>query len=295
MAKGLREINTRIKSVKSTAQITKAMQLVASSKMRRAQDSAVAGRNYGWLLADLLDSALRTRDSHCEHPLVRKREPLVRGILLISTDKGLCGALNPNLFRLLKDVPPNTHFVAIGRKGAQHIARTGRTLLANFTIPDNVSFSGVRVISDYLLKNYCEGRIDTLEILYPRFRNTLIQEPVLYPILPIEDIHAAIVATRAQGGPEQQADTPDDRRTMHFEPDSKAIFAELPSLYCRHAIYHAMLEAKASEHSARMVAMKAATDNARQITENLTLEYNKARQAAITQEINEITAAALAK
>ena len=294
MAKGLREINNRIKSVKSTAQITKAMQLVASSKMRRAQNAAIAGRDYGWLLADLLDSALRTLEAHCEHPLVRKREPLVRGILLISTDKGLCGALNPNLFRLLKDIPQSAHFVTIGRKGTQHIARTRRTLLANFTIPDNVTFSGVRIITDYLIKNYCEGRIDTLEILYPRFRNTLVQEPVLHPILPIEDIHTAIVATRAQGGP-APSDTPADTRAMHFEPGSKAIFDELPSLYCRHAIYHAMLEAKASEHSARMVAMKAATDNARQIAESLTLEYNKARQTAITQEINEITAAALAK
>lgn len=295
MAKGLREITSRIKSVKSTAQITRAMQLVASSKMKRAQDTALAGRDYGWLLADILDSALATSATTAQHThlLVQQREVRARGILLITTDKGLCGALNANLYRRLGDIPHSAKFIAIGRKGAQYLARTGRVLLADFTISDRVHLAEVRTTSEYLLAQYCDGVVDTLEILYPRFRNTLVQEPILQPLLPLASIHDTLDTLRASRT--GAGTVPNDSREMSFEPGAAAIFDELPALYFKHTLYHALLEAKASEHSARMVAMKAATDNARKITEDLTLEYNKARQAAITQEINEITAATLAR
>ncbi|MDR2430093.1 MAG: ATP synthase F1 subunit gamma [Puniceicoccales bacterium] len=295
MAKGLREITSRIKSVKSTAQITRAMQLVASSKMKRAQDAALAGRDYGWLLADILDSALTapsTTEQHT-HPLVRQREVRARGILLITTDKGLCGALNANLYRRLGEIPPSAKFIAVGRKGAQYLARTGRTLLADFAISDRVHLAEVRTASEYLLSQYGNGTVDTLEILYPRFKNTLVQEPFLQSLLPLGSIHSTLAALRATRARADAAT--EDPREMSFEPDATSIFEELPALYFKHTLYHALLEAKASEHSARMVAMKSATDNAHKITENLTLEYNKARQSAITQEINEITAASLAR
>jgi F-type H+-transporting ATPase subunit gamma len=293
MAKGLREINSRIKSVKSTAQITKAMQLVASSKMKRAQETALAGRDYGRLLADILDSTIaHLGENGYEHPFINPREAKTRGILLITTDKGLCGALNANLYRLLADIPKTAKFVAIGRKGAQYLARNGRALLAEFPVSDRVNFSEIRVIGEYLKKQYLEGAVDTLEILHSRFKNTLIQESLLQPVLPIADIHVMVETTRSRLGGHIAAAFRDDRE-MTFEPSVAEILEQLPFLFLRHTLYHALLESKASEHSARMVAMKAATDNAKKITESLTLEYNKARQAAITQEINEITAAAL--
>ncbi len=291
MAKGLREINQRIKSVKSTAQITKAMQLVASSKMKRAQEAALAGRDYGILLADILDSALQNLGENYSHPLIQPREVKTRGILLLSTDKGLCGALNVNLFRLLNDIPKSAKFVAVGRKGAQFLARTGRHLLADFPISDRVNFSEVRAPGEFLIEQYLKGEIDTLEIIFPHFKNTLMQEPTLLPVLPLTDIHQVVESARAKSGGKSQAYR--DDRDMAFEPSAEEIIGQLPALYFKNTLYHTVLEAKASEHSARMVAMKAATDNAKKITESLTLEYNKARQAAITQEIVEITAAAL--
>ncbi|MDR2982550.1 MAG: ATP synthase F1 subunit gamma [Puniceicoccales bacterium] len=294
MAKGLREINSRIKSVKSTAQITRAMQLVASSKMKRAQEAALAGRDYEFLLADILDSALDNLGEEYSHPLVQPREVKTRGILLVTTDKGLCGALNANLFRLLNDIPRNAKFVAVGRRGAQHIARTGRTLMAEFTISDRVNFSEVRAPGEYLIKQFLDGTVDTVEIMYSHFKNTLIQIPMIMPLLPIGDLDKVMDQTLKRLGydalPERE-----DKREMLFEPNAGEILAQLPAMYFKHSLYHAILEAKASEQSARMVAMKAATDNATKITESLTLEYNKARQAAITNEINEISASTLAR
>ncbi|MDR2862521.1 MAG: F0F1 ATP synthase subunit gamma, partial [Puniceicoccales bacterium] len=212
--------------------------------------------------------------------------------LLVTTDKGLCGALNANLFRLLADIPATAKFVAAGRKGAQHLARTGRTLLADFAISDRVNFSEVRALGEYLIKQYLEHQIDTLEILFPRFKNTLIQEPVLQPVLPLANIGSIASSSHSADGTDA---VHGDTREMAFEPSAADVLGQLPALFFKHTLYHAILEAKASEHSARMVAMKAATDNAKKITESLTLDYNKARQAAITQEINEITAAVFVK
>ncbi|MDR1817094.1 MAG: ATP synthase F1 subunit gamma [Puniceicoccales bacterium] len=305
MPKGLREISNRIKSVRSTAQITRAMQLVASSKMRRAQETALAGRDYTRLLSDVLDSALAgLAAGEGAHPLTEPRAGGVRGVLLVTTDKGLCGALNANLFRRLVEIPASAKFVTVGRKGSQHLSRAGRTLLAEFPVSDKLSFAETRRASEYLLKLYLDGVVDTVEVLYPRFKNTLVQEAVLETLLPIADMRAAAAAARARlgvGDANANANAPADATgaatgavPMNFEPSAGAVLAELPALFVKNAVYHAIIEARASEHSARMVAMKAATDNAGKITDALTLDFNKARQAAITQEINEITAAALA-
>ncbi|MDR3228149.1 MAG: ATP synthase F1 subunit gamma [Puniceicoccales bacterium] len=292
MPKGLREISSRIKSVKSTAQITKAMQLVASSKMKRAQDTALNGRDYTRLLADILDSAQGGDGAGSAHPFAAVRETHVRGVLLVTTDKGLCGALNANLFRIAAALPANTCFVSVGRKGAQYLTRSGRTLLADFPVSDRVNFSETRKPAEYLIAQFLAGKVDTVEVVYARFKNTLVQEAVIEPLLPTTDVAALVATARARLG--GSAAVAHDTREMHFEPSAGEILRELPALFVKHAVYHAVLEAKASEHSARMVAMKAATDNADKITGELTLEFNKARQAAITQEINEITAAALA-
>lgn len=292
MPKGLREIRNRIKSVKSTGQITRAMQLVASSKMKRAQDSARAGRAYAELLGEILDTA-QSKVGDFTHPLLTKREVKVRGILLVTPDKGMAGALNGNLIRLAAE-QRDAVFVCIGRKGAQAIARSGRKMLADFPLTDRAAFSEVRPAAEYLLKAFSEGTVDTVEVLFAHFKNTMVQAPRVLQLLPADTLVNQSRDFRARLGlPAPKIE--DDERDMLFEPSAAAILSELPALFFKQAVHQAVLESKASEFSARMVAMKAATDNAKKIGAALSLEYNKARQAAITQEILELTAGAAAR
>lgn len=292
MPKGLREIRNRIKSVKSTGQITRAMQLVASSKMKRAQDAARAGRAYAELLGEILDTA-QAKVGEFTHPLLTKREVKVRGILLVTPDKGMAGALNGNLIRLAAE-QKDAVFVCIGRKGAQALARSGRKVLADFPVTDRASFNEVRPAAEYLLKAFTEGTVDTVEVLFAHFKNTMVQTPRVQQLLPADSLVAQAREFRAKLGlPEPKIE--EDERDMLFEPSASAILDQLPALFFKQAVHQAVLESKASEFSARMVAMKAATDNAKKIGAALSLEYNKARQAAITQEILELTAGAAAQ
>jgi len=282
-----RDIRRRIKSVKNTRQITKAMELVAASKMKKAQQAALAGRPYAQLMANML-AALAGRVDESIHPFLVKREIKVRGILLVTTDKGLCGPLNANLCKLVTEIKTPAKFVAIGRKGTQFLARTKRDIVADFSINDRVPFSEVKVVVEFMLKMYLEGSIDTLEVLYPRYKNTLVQEPRLTPLLPLSNLSDFIKHLNADAGAEQKADD----RDMLFEPDAQTVLEALLPFYVNRYIYQLILNAKASEHSSRMVAMKTAKDNATKLVGDLTLEYNKARQAGITQEILEIAASA---
>jgi F-type H+-transporting ATPase subunit gamma len=292
MPKGLREIRNRIKSVKSTGQITRAMQLVASSKMKRAQDSARAGRAYAELLGEILDTA-QAKVGEFSHPLLTKREVKVRGILLVTPDKGMAGALNGNLLRLAAE-QKDAVFVCIGRKGAQALARSGRKVLADFPVTDRAGFNEVRPAAEYLLKAFTEGTVDTVEVLFAHFKNTMVQTPRVQQLLPADSLVNQAREFRAKLGlPEPKIE--EDERDMLFEPSAAAILSQLPALFFKQAVHQAVLESKASEFSARMVAMKAATDNAKKIGAALSLEYNKARQAAITQEILELTAGAAAQ
>jgi len=292
MPKGLREIRNRIKSVKSTGQITRAMQLVASSKMKRAQDSARAGRAYAELLGEILDTA-QAKVGEFSHPLLTKRAVKVRGILLVTPDKGMAGALNGNLIRLAAE-QKDAVFVCIGRKGAQALARSGRKVLADFPVTDRANFSEVRPAAEYLLKAFTEGTVDTVEVLFAHFKNTMVQTPRVQQLLPADSLVNQAREFRAKLGlPEPKVEA--DERDMIFEPSAAEILNQLPALFFKQAVHQAVLESKASEFSARMVAMKAATDNAKKIGAALSLEYNKARQAAITQEILELTAGAAAQ
>ena len=289
MPKGLREIRNRIKSVKSTGQITRAMQLVASSKMKKAQDAAKAGREYAELLGEILSTAA-AKAGELSHPLLVRREVKVRGVLIVTPDKGMCGALNSNLLRAALEIP-GAAFVTLGRKGRQNLARAGRVLLADFPLTDKAAFAEVRPAAEFLLKAFLEGKVDTVEVLYAHFKNTLVQAPRVQRLLPAENLADQARDLRAKLGlPEPRVEA--DERDMVFEPSAAEILAELPALFFKVAVHQAVLEAKASEHSARMVAMKAATDNSKKIAAALSLEYNKARQAAITQEILELTAGA---
>jgi F-type H+-transporting ATPase subunit gamma len=289
MPKGLREIRNRIKSVRSTGQITRAMQLVASSKMKKAQDAAKAGREYAELLGEILSTAA-AKAGELSHPLLARREVRVRGVLIVTPDKGMCGALNSNLLRAALEIP-GAAFVTLGRKGRQNLARAGRTLLADFPLSDKAAFAEVRPAAEFLLKAFLEGKVDSVEVLYAHFKNTLVQAPRVQRLLPAENLAEQARDLRAKLGlPEPRLEA--DERDMVFEPSAAEILAGLPALFFKVAVHQAVLEAKASEHSARMVAMKAATDNSKKIAAALSLEYNKARQAAITQEILELTAGA---
>jgi len=281
-----RDIRRRIKSVKNTRQITKAMELVAASKMKKAQQAAMAGRPYALLMADML-AALAGRVDESLHPFLVQRPVKSRGILLVTTDKGLCGPLNANLFKLVTEVKGAARFVAIGRKGAQFLARTRRDVLADFSVHDRVPFAEVKTVVEFMIKLYLEGAIDTLEVIYPRFKNTLVQEPIHRPVLPLTNVADFVAQLRAETGAKAAADT----RGMLFEPDPQTVLEALLPFYVNRYVYQLILSAKASEHSARMVAMKTAKDNATNLIGDLTLEYNKARQAGITQEILEIAAA----
>lgn len=280
-----RDIRRRIKSVKNTRQITKAMELVAASKMKKAQQAALAGRPYAQLLANML-AALAPHLAETAHPFLAAREVKTRGVLLITTDKGLCGPLNANLFKVVTDIKTPAKFYAIGRKGAQFLARSKRDLVADFPVTDRVAFSEVKVAVEFMIKQYLEGVIDTIEVVYPRFRNTLVQEPVLRPVLPLNDLRAFVESHHGETAA-QFADT----RDMLFEPSPAGVLDAVLPFYVNRQIYQLVLSSKASEHSARMVAMKTAKDNATKLVGELSLEYNKARQAAITQEILEISAA----
>ena len=283
-----RDIRNRIKGVKSTRQITRAMQMVATSKMKKAQDSAKSGRPYALLLSDIIVSIADEFEEITSSYFVGK--PVKhRGILVIGTDKGLCGALNGNLFRNLSDVENSAKFVAVGKRASQYLSRTRRDLLADFTLPDKPTFSDIRKIVDFLLRSYDEGSIDTIEVLFTSFINTLRQEPELIRLFPLNGLDEMNEKLHQRFGVSDH-EVPKDDREIIIE-DREAILPELAVLYLKQEVFQLILEAQASEHSARMVAMKTATDNAGNLIDDLTLQYNRARQAAITQEILEISAA----
>ncbi len=287
-----RDIRIRIKGVKNTRQITRAMQMVATSKMKKAQEAARSGRPYALLLADIIVSIADefeevTQSYYVERPIKH------RGILVIGTDKGLCGALNSNLFRELNEVDSSAKFVSVGKRATQYLSRTRKDLLADFSLPDKPTFSEIRKIVEFLLNSYDEGRIDTIEVLFTSFINTLRQEPELIRLFPLNDLDSMTNKLHERfGQPDHVA--PKDTREILFE-DRDAVLSEIASLYLKQEVFQLVLEAQASEHSARMVAMKTATDNAGNLIDDLTLQYNRARQAAITQEILEISAASFSE
>jgi len=285
-----RDIRRRIKSVKNTAQITKAMQMVAASKMRKAQQAALAGHPYSQVLNRVLVS-LRDMVSADSHPLLEVRPIKKTLVLLVTSDKGLCGALNTNVLREAAQLDQeNTLFVASGKKGASFLARTGRNMIADFALPDNPSFLQPKAISKFCLEKFLSGEVDRVDVLYPKFVNTLVQKPLLVTLLPITDEKAAGVSPTGSDHSSNEA----TGAQYLFEPDADEVVNSVLPYYFHFEVFQMILDARASEQSARMVAMKSATDNAKSLVKDLTLEYNKARQASITTELLEITTAQMA-
>ncbi len=275
----LRDIRRRIKSVKNTAQITRAMQLVAAAKMKKAQDQALAGREYSKQLSGVLQD-ISENFSDATHPLLEKRTGSRELVLVISTDKGLCGAINTHLAKVIrKETSADAEFVTVGRKLRIMMEKLGRNVIADFSVKDPVPFSDARAIAGMLSRQFLDGSYDKVTVAYTRFVNTMSQVPEIVQLLPVQPPAAT--------GANDTVATND----FLFEPSPKDVLSAILPLYINFRVFQSLVESRASEHSARMVAMKSATDNAKKFIKELTLEYNKLRQGAITAELLEITTA----
>jgi len=285
MAANTRDIRRRIKSIKNTSQITKAMQMVAASKMRKAQQAALAGRPYAELINKVLVSVRHRTDSGLNE-LLEVRQVNRELVLVISTDKGLCGGLNGNLLRELNQFDSaKTVYVGAGRKGVQYIARTKRQLISDFAQKDVPSLADTKVISTFIIEKFLSREVDKVSVVYTTFVNTLVQNPVVRTLLPISPFD--LPDTSESGSGEMETE-------YLFEPGAAEVLSAILPHYIHYLVYQMVLDARAAEHSARMVAMKSATDNAKNLIKELTLEYNKVRQSGITTELLEITTAQMA-
>ncbi|HET9921768.1 MAG TPA: ATP synthase F1 subunit gamma [Ktedonobacteraceae bacterium] len=289
-----REIRRRIRSVKNTAQITKALQLVASSKMRRAQERVEQSRPYAEQLRALVSrlSTVTGADVGDEVALLKQRPIRTIGILAVTPDSGFSGALPSNINRKVLTTAqdeqqrlaeqgerPNLNFIAVGRKGRDFLVRTQQHMLAEFTnYGDKPDISDATAIAQVAVDAFLKGEVDVVYLVYAKFVNTVTQQPTAVQLLPVQP-------------PERQGN---ERETQEYiyEPDPESIFRALLPRYVDILVYQALLEAVASFQSARMVAMKNATDSANDLIQDLSLTYNKARQASITTQILEIVAGA---
>jgi F-type H+-transporting ATPase subunit gamma len=282
-----RDIRRRIRSVKSTAQITKAMQMVAASKMRRAQQAALNGRPFAGLLYRFQRRAT-SQAADFTHPLLEAREVRKRAVILIGGDKGLCGALNSNLFRTASGFDAQaTLFITAGRRAAQWVARTRRKLVAEFAYGDSPRYAEAKAIAACARDLFLKREVDQVQVIATRFINTLSQEPISLEFLPV----GKITGLKLPLTEEELTTSPVE---FLFEPNAEEFLGYLLSHYLNIYLYQVLLNAKASEQSARMVAMKNATDNANNLINDLSLEYNKLRQGKITTELLEIVSGQLA-
>ena len=278
-----RELRRRIKSISGTAQITKAMQMVAASKMRRAQQAAIDTGPFAGLIYRIQRSAT-TRAVDFTHPLVEVRPVRKRAVILIAADKGLCGALNTNVFRLAAQFDPaTTVYITAGRKASQFVARSKRQLVAEFAYHDTPTFAEARAIAAYARDLFLSGAVDEVRIVATRYVNTLTQEAMIREYLPVGDVADVKVPGAHSDEPEADAGA-----EIVFEPSAEALLGYLLGHYLNIYIYYVLLSAKASEQSARMVSMKNATDSAEALIKDLSLVYNKLRQGNITKELLEI-------
>jgi F-type H+-transporting ATPase subunit gamma len=278
-----REIRRRIASVRNIKQITRAMQFVAASKLKRAQDATLAARPYSDKLEEVLADVASVLGGE-EHPLLSKREGDRRCLVVFTTDRPLAGALNANVTRFaskeIVDHPGDLAVVAVGRKGRDALRRMRVPIAAFFlNYGDRPSFSDVLPLARLLTDDYLSATYDRVDLIYPQFISTLTQRPVLETLLPIHPSHDT------HGIPGNQ---------FLFEPSPGAVLEQLLPRYVAVRVFQAVLESAASEQSSRMVAMKNATENAEELIDDLTLTYNKVRQANITREMIEIASGAQA-
>lgn len=275
-----KEIRGQIKAIQNTAKITKAMEMVAASKMRKAQDRVIDARAYAEGIARVVANLMQAHPEY-KHPFFIHREEVKRvGIILISTDKGLCGGLNTNALRLavqtMKDQRAEVEVINIGRRGGAFMRRVGVNVSGSVeNISDTPELTDILGAADMAIEQYITGHFDEVYLLYSEFVNTMTQIPTVTQLLPC---------------PSTDEPSHPGYWDYLYEPDSQVVLDGLLKRAFESLVYHGVLENKACEQSARMVAMKSATDNAKDMVQNLQITYNKARQAAITQELAEIVA-----
>ena len=283
-----REIRRRIRSVRNLAQITRAMEMVSASKMRRAQRNVLATRPYADRLRDVMSSLMAgTSGSHKGTLLEVRAEVKNVALILITPDRGLAGSLVANILRRTarfvideKAKGRNVKVLAIGKKGRDFLNRSGQDLLAEVTkLGDYPKLADILGVSTNVIQGFLKGDFDEAYIVYSQFVNTLVQRPAVRRILPVEADESAPASASSN---------------FNYEPDEDVVLKDLLPRFAEVQIYQALLEAIASEHSARMVAMRNATDNAKDLRRELSLTYNKTRQANITKEVSEIASGAAA-
>jgi F-type H+-transporting ATPase subunit gamma len=277
-----RILRRRIHTVESTAKICKAMEMIATAKMKRAQDQAKAGRPYAEKISEVIaDLAIHPQVGEDVHPLLQMRGVKKIAIVHFTTDRGLCGGLNGNLNRVIgtfisEQIVPVT-IITVGRKGRTFMLRAGQTIRAEFTgINDRPSLQDTLPISRVVIDDYSSGEVDLVYLTYPRFVSTMVQRPAMEVLLPVDPVELPL----------------SQRGEYIYEPEPGIVLNELLPRFVEIQIYHAVLELIASEQSARMVAMRSASDNAKEVIEDLTLTLNKARQESITNEICDISGGA---
>lgn len=284
-----REIRRRIRSAKNVAQITRAMEMVSASKMRRAQRNVLATRPYADRLRDVMAELMaRMVGSARRGTLLEARSPVQKvAVIVITPDRGLCGSLISNilrrLIRFILDQREQHHIVsvvAMGKKGRDFVVRNNQALVAEVThLGDTPQLQDILGVATEVITGFRKGDYDEVYLLYSEFVNTLVQRAALRRLLPIEPPVDAQVERRVD---------------YTYEPSQEEVLAELLPRYVEVQIYQALLESIASEHSARMIAMRNATDNSKELVKDLTLSFNKARQASITNEVSEIASGAVA-
>ena len=280
----LKDIRDRIRSVGNTAKITGAMQLIAASKMQRAQELVRDGRPYADRMAIVVGHLAQqlTHSDTAPDALFRTNDSSLKLVVLMTPDRGLAGALVSNITRVagneMRTAEGDVDAIAVGRKGERFVARIGGSLHASFSVPDRPSIADTYDLSSMIIDRYRRGEVGSVTLVYAQFVNTTVQRPVarqLLPVVPgmVEEIDVAI---------------PMNPSDYIYEPTAPEVISALAPRYVETEVYHAVLEAQASEHSARMVARQAATDNANELIEELTLDLNKARQESITGELLDI-------
>jgi F-type H+-transporting ATPase subunit gamma len=289
MSGALKEVRTRIKSVQSTQQITKAMKMVSAAKLRRAQDAITQMRPYAQKLQEMLSNMVSGSDMTIALATERQVEKVM--IIVVTSDRGLCGGYNSNLIKLAKQIikdkyaaqaaKGNVTFVPIGKKGFEHFSKNGFKVIDNFwNIFTGLSFEKVQSAAQYAMNAFAAGETDAVELIFSEFKNAATQEYIAEQFLPIQKT-ATAAATKVKAD-------------FIFEPNKEVLITELMPKILNTQLYKAVLDSNASEHGARMTAMDKASDNAAELLKSLKISYNRARQAAITTELSEIVSGAAA-
>jgi len=279
----LRQLRRRIKAVQSTQQICRAMKAVATAKMAKAQERVIAARPYSQYIKEVL-GRLAAAAGDARHPLLEVREPQKVCYVVITADRGLCGAFNANILRrALAEVQkwPDVSIVAVGRKGRDFFRFRGWKIAQQYVrLGEDIKIGHAKEIARYVMDSYARGEFDHVYLVYSQFINVLVQKPTVVQLLPVE--------------PPAEGETSRYRVQYIFEPSPEAVLADLLPRYVESIVYHGLIESKASEHSARMTAMDAATKNAGEMIDRLTLRMNRIRQESITKELLDIVGGAAA-